>query len=82
MHSGNHKKQSHVKPSHGTPQGREEVDHETTGRETPKKKQRRWDTPGEKWRRWPLAENGGVPWSMAYDPSERKGISKQLSHLL
>ena len=31
------------------PQGRgEEVSHETPGRETPKKKQRRWDTPGEK----------------------------------
>ena len=42
---------------------------------TPNKKQRRWDTPGEKWRRWPLTENGGVPWSMAYAPNERKGIS-------
>ena len=41
-----------------------------------KKKQRRWDTPGKKWSRWPLAENGGVPWSMVYAPSERKGISK------
>ena len=76
MHSGNHQKQSPVKPSHGTPQGRgEEVGHETPGRETPKKKQRRWDTPGEKWRRWPLTENGGVPWSVAYVPGERKGIS-------
>ena len=44
--------------------------------ETRKKKQRRWDTPGEKWRRWPRTENGGVPWSMAYTPSEQTGISK------
>ena len=39
------------------------------------KKQRRWDTPGEKCRGWPLTENSGVPWSMAYVSSERKGIS-------
>ena len=52
------------------PQGRgEEVGHETPGRETPKKKQRRCDTPREKWRRWPLTENGDVPWSMVYTPS-------------
>ena len=44
-----------------------------------RKKQRRWDTPGEKWRRWPPTENGGVPWSMAYTPSERRGISKVIS---
>ena len=74
MHSGNHLKPLPVKPSHGTPQGRgEEVGHETPGRETRKKIQRRWDTPGEKWRGWPRTENGGVPWSMAYAPSERKG---------
>ena len=24
----------------------------------------------------PRTENGGVPWSMAYAPSEQKGISK------
>ena len=66
-----------VKPSHGTPQGRdEEVGHETPGKETRKKKRRRWDTPGEKWRRWPRTENGGVPWSMVYAPSEQTGISK------
>ena len=40
------------------------------------KKRRRWDTPGEKWRRRPRTENGGVPWSMAYAPSEQTGISK------
>ena len=50
-----------------------QVGHETPGRETPKKKQRRWDT--QKWRK-PLTENCGVPSSMAYAPSERKGISK------
>ena len=62
MEVENHHKQSPVKQSHGTPQGRgEEVGHETPDRETPKKKLRRWDTPGEKWRRWPLTENGGVP---------------------
>ena len=66
-----------VKPSHGTPQGRdEEVGHETPGKETRKKKRRRWDTPGEKWRGWPRTENGGVPWSMAYAPSEQTGISR------
>ena len=54
----------------------EEVGHETPGKETRKKKRRRWDTPGEKWRRWPRTENGGVPWSMAYAPSEQTGISK------
>ena len=27
-------------------------------------------------REWPGAENGGVPWSMAYAPSEQTGISK------
>ena len=54
----NHPSSHHMEP----PQGRgEEVGHETPGRETPKKKQIRWDTPGEKWRRWPLTENGGVP---------------------
>ena len=47
-----------------------------TGKETRKKKRRRWGTPGEKWRRWPRTENGGVPWSMAYAPSEQTGISK------
>ena len=40
------------------------------------KTRRRWDTPGEKWRRWPRTENGGIPWSMAYAPSEQTGISK------
>ena len=45
------------------PQGRgEEVGHETPGKETRKKKQRRWDTPGEKWRGLPRIENAGVPW--------------------
>ena len=34
-------------PSNGTPRG-EEVGHETPGRETRKKKQKRWDTPGER----------------------------------
>ena len=59
------------------PQGRdEEVGHETPGKETWKKKRRRWGTPGEKWRRWPQTENCGVPWSMAYAPSEQTGISK------
>ena len=44
------------------PQGRgEEVGHETPGKETGKKKQRRWDTPGEKWRGWPRTENGVNP---------------------
>ena len=52
----------------------EEVFHATPGKETQKKKRRRWDTPGEKWRRWPRTENGGVPWSMAYAPSEQSGI--------
>ena len=48
--------------SHGTPQGREEeVGHETPGRETQKKIQKRWGTPGKKWRRWPQTENSGVP---------------------
>ena len=41
-----------------------------------KKKRRRWDTPGEKCRRWPRTENGGVPWSMAYAPSEQTGITE------
>ena len=68
---------SPVKPSHGTPQGRdEEVGHETPGKEIRKKKRKRWDTPGEKWRRWSRTENGGVPRSMAYAPSEQTGISK------
>ena len=59
------------------PQGRgEEVGHETPDKETRKKKQRRWDTPGEKWRGWPQTENGGVPWSMVYAPSEQKRTSK------
>ena len=69
-------KPSPVKPSHGTPQGRgKEVGHETPGKETRKKKQRRWDTPGEKWIIWPRTENGGVPWSMASALSEQTGIS-------
>ena len=68
-----HPSSHHMEP----PQGRdEEVGHETPGKETRKKKRRRWDTPGEKWRRWPRTENGGVPWSMAYAPSEQTGISK------
>ena len=80
MHSGNHQKTSPVNTSHVTPQGRgEEVGHETPGRETRKRKQRRWDTPGEKWRVGPRTENGDVPWSLAYAPSEQKGISKYLN---
>ena len=50
---------------------------ETPGKQTRKQKQRRWDTPGEKWRGWPRTENGGIPWSMAYAPSEQKGISNE-----
>ena len=77
-HTLRNQKPSPVKPSHGTPQGKgEEVGHETHGRETPKKKQRRYDTPGERWRGWPRTENGGVPWSMAYAPSEQKGIGSK-----
>ena len=61
-HTLSHQNQSPVKPSHGTPQGREEeVGHETPGRETQKKIQKRWGTPGKKWRRWPQTENSGVP---------------------
>ena len=72
IHSGNLQKPSPVK--HETTQGRGEgVGHETPGRETRKKKQRRWDTPGEKWTGWPRTENGGVPWSMAYAPSKQRG---------
>ena len=52
---------NHPSSHHMEPPREEEVGHETPGRETPKKKQRRWDTPGEKGRRWPLTENGGVP---------------------
>ena len=56
------------------PQGRgEELGHETPSRDTEKNQ---WVTPGERWRGWPRTENGGVPLSMAYAPSEQTGISK------
>ena len=35
--------------------------HETPGRETQKKIQKRWGKPGKKWRRWPQTENSGAP---------------------
>ena len=79
---GNLQKPSPVKLSSGTPQGRgKEVGHETSGKETRNKKQRRWDTPGEKWRGWPRTENGVNPWSMAYAPSEQTGISKYVQYI-
>ncbi|KAK2191066.1 hypothetical protein NP493_60g03025 [Ridgeia piscesae] len=59
----------------------EEVGHETPGKETRKKKRRRWDTPGEKWRGWPRTENGGFPWSMTYAPSEQTGISNYITNV-
>ena len=49
---------------------------ETHRKETEKGKQKRWVTPRERWRGWPRTDNSGVPWSMAYAPSEQTGISK------
>ena len=36
----------------------------------------------ERWRGWPWTENSGIPWSMAYAPSEQTGISKVYNHSL
>ena len=58
-HSGNLQKPSSVKPS---------------GKEIQRGKQKRWVTPGERLRGWPRTDNSGVPWSMAYAPSEQTGI--------
>ena len=71
-----------VKPSHGTPppppppEGkakRTATEHQT---KTQQRKERRWDTPGERWTRWPQTDNSGVTGSMAYAPSEQKGVSE------
>ena len=62
-HSSNLQKASPVKPSHGTPQG--------TGEEVGKKRYRERNQRDELHQeRDGETENSGVPWSMAYAPSE------------
>ena len=44
----------------------------------PHREEAKRDTPGERWRGWPRTENDGVPWSMAYAPSEQTGVNSKL----
>ena len=55
------------KPSHGTP--REEVGHGTPGKEIQKGKQEMAGIHQER------DGDDGIPWSMAYAPSQQTGIS-------
>ena len=64
----NHMSSHHMEPP------REEVGHETPGKETQKGKQKRWVTPVERWIGWPRTENR----SMTYAPNKQTGISKYI----